>query len=54
MQQNRAIETEKQYKKGTLLELDGKTYKVILSSDILNGNDSEYFLTELEEITLQQ
>ena len=43
------IETEKQYKKGTKIEIKKEVYKVILSSDILNANNSGLFLTVLEK-----
>lgn len=63
MDKTRWIKTEQQFKKNSIVEITEpngllkksikKTYRVIMSSDILNKDEDGYYVTIFEEINEQ-
>jgi hypothetical protein len=63
MDKTRWIKTEQQFKKNSIVEITEpngllkksikKTYRVIMSSDILNKDEDGYYVTIFEEIDKQ-
>lgn len=63
MDKTRWIKTEQQFKKNSIVEITEpngllkkstkKTYRVIMSSDILNRDEDGYYVTIFEEISKQ-
>lgn len=63
MDKTRWIKTDKQFKKNSIVEITEpngllkksikKTYRVIMSSDILNKDEDGYYVTIFEEINKQ-
>lgn len=58
MDKTRWIKTEQQFKKNSIVEITEpnepkKTYKVVMSSDILNKDEDGYYVTIFEEIDKQ-
>jgi len=55
VENTRWIKTDQKFKKGSVVEItepnkDKKTYKVVMSSDILNKDKDGYYVTVFEEI----
>lgn len=58
MDKTRSIKTEQQFKKNSIVEITEpnkpkKTYKVLMSSDILNKDEDGYYVTIFKEIDKQ-
>lgn len=58
MDKTRWIKTEQQFKKNSIVEIiepneSKKTYRVIMSSDILNKDKDGYYVTIFKEIDKQ-